>query len=34
VILLWLLLWWLHGFPALHAWNDWLISLIISLILL
>jgi hypothetical protein len=34
MILFWLLLWVAHGEPVLRAWNDWLISLIIAIILL
>jgi hypothetical protein len=33
MILIWLLFWFLHGTPALHEWNDWLVTLVISVVL-
>jgi hypothetical protein len=33
VILIWLLVWWIHNFPAVYPWNIWFITLIISLVL-
>lgn len=29
MIFIWLLLWWMHHFPALHQWNEWLVGLIV-----
>jgi hypothetical protein len=34
MILVWLIAWLLWGEPALHEWNFWLVSLIVSVIAL
>lgn len=34
MILIWLIVWTLAGLPALHEWNFWLVSLIVSAVLL
>jgi hypothetical protein len=34
VIVPWFIVWWIAGFPALHEWNAWLVSLIICAVLL
>lgn len=33
MIIPWLIAWAICGLPALHEWNFWLVSLIVSLVL-
>lgn len=32
MIIVWLILWLTHGTPALHEWNVWLVTLILSIL--
>lgn len=34
MILIWLIVWAIENTPAVHPWNDWFITLIISIVLL